>query len=104
MKRHFNGNEFKYYSGGHSHIQMLRQYNGKLIINPGSVGIPFVNIPPMGKSPSLLPWAEYAILEYNKGKLSINLRRVEYSIPKLLNAIKKSDMPAKEWWFEQYKN
>ena len=104
MKRHFNANEFKYYTGGHSHIQMLRQYNGKLIINPGSVGIPFINIPPLGKSPSLLPWAEYAVVNYNKGTLGVDLRRVDFSIPKLLSAIKKSDMPSKEWWFEQYKN
>lgn len=104
MRRHFNTNKFKYYSGGHSHIQMLRQYNGKLIINPGSVGLPFINIPPAGASPSSLPWAEYAIVDYTNGNISVNLRRIEFSITKLLNAIKKSDMPFKEWWFEQYKN
>jgi len=104
MKRHFYNSEFKYFSGGHSHIQMLRQYNGKLIINPGSVGIPFVKIPALGKSPSLLPWAEYALLIYAKGSLSADLRRINYSINKLLNVVKKSDMPLKEWWIEQYTN
>jgi len=104
MKRHFLNSDYKYFCGGHSHIQMLRQYNGKLIINPGSVGIPFLSIPPLGESPSLLPWAEYALVDYTKGSLSVNLRRVDYNIDRLLNSVKKSDMPLKEWWLEQYTN
>lgn len=28
-------------AGGHTHIQMLRQHRGMLIVNPGSVGTPF---------------------------------------------------------------
>jgi hypothetical protein len=28
-------------TGGHTHIQMLRQHHGRLLINPGSVGLAF---------------------------------------------------------------
>ena len=28
-------------AGGHTHIQMLRQYQGVLLVNAGSVGAPF---------------------------------------------------------------
>src|SRR5262249_30886457 len=28
-------------AGGHTHIQMLRQHRGVLLVNPGSVGLPF---------------------------------------------------------------
>ena len=102
MRRHFYNSDFKYFSGGHSHIQMLRQYNGKLVINPGSVGIPFVKIPPVGKSPSLLHWAEYALVDYSNEVLSVNLKRIPFDTKKLIDAVKKSDMPLKEWWLEQY--
>ena len=81
---------------------MLRQYNGKLVINPGSVGIPFVKIPPIGKSPSLLHWAEYALVDYSNEVLSVNLKRIPFDTKKLIDAVKKSDMPLKEWWLEQY--
>jgi len=102
MMRHFYNSEYSYFSGGHSHIQMLRQYNGKLIFNPGSVGIPFVKIPPLGQSPSLLPWAEYMIADYSGARLSTDFRRIKYNVRKLINAVNKSDMPLKEWWIEQY--
>ena len=29
-------------AGGHTHLQMLRQHRGMFIVNPGSVGMPFV--------------------------------------------------------------
>jgi len=40
-------------AGGHSHLQMLRQHNGMLVINPGSVGSAFSNRPhPTQRRPS----------------------------------------------------
>jgi len=62
-------------AGGHTHIQMLRQHRGTLVVNPGSVGMPFkefVN----GQAPSLMPHAEYALIDAGGGKVSVDLRRV----------------------------
>lgn len=63
------------FAGGHTHLQMLRQHRGMLIVNPGSVGQPFrefVN----GGPPTILPHAEYAIVETRPGGVSVDLRRV----------------------------
>jgi putative phosphoesterase len=48
-------------AGGHTHLQMLRQHRGALLVNPGSVGLPFLE-PPAGKPPTILAHAEYAIV------------------------------------------
>src|SRR6185437_3372670 len=47
-------------AGGHTHVQMLRQHRGMLLVNPGSVGMPFREYVG-GRAPELMPHAEYAI-------------------------------------------
>jgi hypothetical protein len=62
-------------AGGHTHVQMLRQHRGALLVNPGSVGMPFrefVN----GRAPTLLPHAEYATVEAARGEVTVSLHRV----------------------------
>ncbi len=89
-------------AGGHSHIQMLRQHAGKLIVNPGSVGNAFL-LPPMpGAFPTLLPWAEYGIVNWVEGALSIELRRVSFSVAAFSEVVSRSDVPIKSWWLRQY--
>ncbi len=89
-------------AGGHTHIRMLRRHNGKLIINPGSAGMPFLNTPLPGEAPTLLPWSEYAILTLVKGALSIDFRQVLFDLHEFIKAISVSDIPIKEWLIEQY--
>jgi putative phosphoesterase len=48
-------------AGGHTHLQMLRQHRGALLVNPGSVGMPFREHA-AGAVPVILPHAEYAIV------------------------------------------
>jgi predicted phosphodiesterase len=62
-------------AGGHTHIQMLRQHRGILIVNPGSVGIPFKEYVG-GGPPVVLPYAEYATVEAVGGAVSVQLHRV----------------------------
>lgn len=63
-------------AGGHTHIQMLRQHRGVLLVNPGSVGMPFRQYV-AGKRPEIMPYAEYAIVEAQPGgPISVDLRRV----------------------------
>ena len=62
-------------AGGHTHLQMLRQHRGTLLCNPGSVGMPFKEYV-AGRVPTILPYAEYAIVEAERGRVRVDLRRV----------------------------
>lgn len=91
----------RFLAGGHTHIQMVRRFRDKLIINPGSVGLPFENA---GKKGSRNPaWAEYATINYEDGNLSINLKRVEYDVSELKEAVYESKFPHKDWWIRDWK-
>jgi putative phosphoesterase len=63
------------FAGGHTHLQMLRQHRGRLIVNPGSVGQPFREHA-FGAPPIILPHAEYAIVDVRADGVSVDLRRV----------------------------
>jgi predicted phosphodiesterase len=62
-------------AGGHTHVQMLRQHRGMLLVNPGSVGLPFKEYV-AGRAPTLMPHAEYAIVSAERGVVSVDLKRV----------------------------
>jgi predicted phosphodiesterase len=62
-------------AGGHTHIQMLRQHRGMLLVNPGSVGMPFRQHV-AGRAPEILPHAEYAVVEGRGADVAVTLRRV----------------------------
>jgi putative phosphoesterase len=62
-------------AGGHTHLQMLRQHRGMLIVNPGSLGQPFREYA-SGGPPVILPHAEYALVDVSRGGVSVDLRRV----------------------------
>lgn len=69
------GREAAVMAGGHTHIQMLRQHRGMLLVNPGSVGLPFKQYV-AGRPPQVLSHAEYAVIEGNHGAINIALHRV----------------------------
>lgn len=96
------GSKANFFAGGHTHLQMLRQYEGLLVINPGSVGQPFRSFPLPGSAPSLLPWAEYAILGWTDGRLSLDLRRVPFDVKEYCRIISESGIPLKDWLLEEY--
>jgi putative phosphoesterase len=60
---------------GHTHIQMLRQHRGTLIVNPGSVGLAFEQHVD-GKQPTLLPYGEWASVEATAGDVQVRFHRV----------------------------
>jgi predicted phosphodiesterase len=88
-------------AGGHTHIQMLRQHKGLLLVNPGSVGKPFAEMPYQG-TPQLLPWAEYAIVHGRHGRVGVELRRVPMDLDALKQTILASTLPMREWLARQY--
>lgn len=79
-------------TGGHTHLQLLRQHRGRLIVNPGSVGMPFKEYV-AGAPPEVLPFAEYAIVEADATSLNVSLRRVELDKALLLESVRAVDYP-----------
>jgi hypothetical protein len=78
-------------TGGHTHVQMMRQHMGMLIVNAGSVGMPFEQMPFDERGPRVMPWAEYAIVTSENSTISVDLRRVTVDI----NAIKQAGLDAR---------
>ncbi len=66
---------------GHSHIQFVKEFDNKLIINPGSVGQPR----------DLNNKAAFCF--FDTKSLKVDLRRVEYDINKAANKILKAGLP-----------
>ena len=89
-------------AGGHTHIQMMRQHNGLMIVNSGSVGMPFEQMPFSGPGPKIMPWAEYAIINSDNGFVSTELRRVFVDVEKVKQAALASRMPEPTDWLSNW--
>lgn len=68
---------------GHIHHAFARQARGRLVVNSGSVGLPFD-----GDNR-----ASYAIVDIENGGISVQLRRVAYDIESALQIARKRAMP-----------
>lgn len=79
-------------TGGHTHLQMLRQHRGRLIVNPGSVGMPFKEYV-AGGPPEVLPYAEYALVEADATSSRVHLERVALDIASLRESVLAVDFP-----------
>jgi putative phosphoesterase len=88
-------------AGGHTHVQMLRQHRGTLLVNPGSVGLPFKEYV-SGRAPTLLAHAEYAIVEAAGGRVGVSLQRVPLDPANLRQAAQASDVPLRDLIVQQY--
>lgn len=90
-------------AGGHTHLQMTRQHRGILIVNPGSVGLPFQEHP-NGRPPTLLGHAEYATIAAVNGTIAVELRRVPVDKAAMAAAIAATDNPIRPYLLEQYRH
>ncbi len=82
-------------AGGHTHVQMLRRTGEQLIINPGSVGMPYETRGMASRRP---PWAEYALL-IDEGKgVQVSFRRVPLHVDAVVAAAYDAGMPEADWW------
>jgi diadenosine tetraphosphatase ApaH/serine/threonine PP2A family protein phosphatase len=88
-------------TAGHTHVQLIRRHDSTLIVNPGSVGLPFDGRPWNG-AVRMSPWAEYAILTAEDGQVSPDLRHAPYDVSALRDVARKSGMPHPEWWYDQW--
>jgi hypothetical protein len=79
-------------AGGHTHVQMLRQHRGMLLVNTGSLGMPFREHA-SGGPPVILPHAEYAIVDVRSEGASVDLRRVALEARALASQVDGWDNP-----------
>lgn len=87
-------------AGGHTHEAMVRVFGRQLLVNPGSVGLPrFRNGGEVWKP----LWAEYAVLEADNGKLSVELRRLPVDFDDLRRMVAASEMPHAELWLSNWR-
>ena len=104
LDAYFGEQKSDIFIGGHSHIQMVRRYEDKLILNSGSIGNAFKFAFSPGNPVSLLPWAEYMIIAQSGNTLNIDSRRVYFDTDELLKKVKESQLPSANWWLRQYSN
>jgi putative phosphoesterase len=82
---------------GHTHVQMARRLPFTMIVNPGSVGLAFVEWPVT--SARVCRWAECAVIEYEReSELNIEFRRVPYDASAVIEYALASGVPHAEWW------
>jgi putative phosphoesterase len=83
-------------AGGHTHTSMLRRFRQSLVINPGSVGMPFEQTAPGSfRNP---PWAEYAIVDGT----DVEFHRVPVDVGAVTETALASGMPNAGWWVKDW--
>jgi predicted phosphodiesterase len=88
-------------ASGHTHIQMLRQFRSRLIVNPGSVGMPFLESF-SGGAPKLLAHAEWAVVEATPRGVHVGLRRVGLERSALCASVHASGQPLRGWLLQEW--
>ncbi|AFH63747.1 metallophosphoesterase family protein [Paenibacillus caseinilyticus] len=74
------------YVYAHIHKPYIRYLGGRVIVNTGSVGLPFDG----------LPEASYAVVEVGRGGICASIRRVPYDIEAVVRQYEESGYPNKE--------
>jgi predicted phosphodiesterase len=100
VARMLDGFDAPLMAGGHTHLQMMRRREQSVLVNPGSVGLPFRRWWP--NTIRIAPRAEYGLLTVGAGALSIDLRRTGYDVEAMLQLCRESGMPHADWWIESW--
>jgi predicted phosphodiesterase len=102
LTEYLEGHEAEIFVGGHTHMQMLRRFRRSIIVNPGSVGLPFDMHPPwVGRMRNPVR-AEYAIVSLAGKSLSLEFVSVLYSLGDLERAVRNSGLPNSDWWLSDW--
>lgn len=86
---------------GHTHVQLLRRLGKRSIVNVGSVGQPFESA--QAVPPTVLPWAEFAIVTADRTGVTIELRRVHVDLDAVERRARQSTMPHIDTWLSQFR-
>ena len=84
-------------ASGHTHFAMVRALDGLTIINPGSVGLPIAK-DTAGASRNPADYAQYAIVAWEDGALSVEPRRIEVDEASVRADATASGMPYTDRW------
>jgi predicted phosphodiesterase len=82
------------YVYAHIHKPYIRYINGKVIMNIGSVGLPFDG----------LTKASYGLIEIENGNYRTSIERVSFDLEKVIHAYQKDNYPNAEMMIEIIKN
>jgi len=89
------------FAGGHTHLQMIRDVAGSLLINPGSAGQPFEGFTANGP-PNLIPEIHFAVLQVEPDETRATLHRIPLDIPAFRKELVASRFPLKNWMLSFY--
>ena len=96
LARMLDGHAAPVLAGGHTHLAMMRRHGCSLVVNPGSVGLPYEYFPDVGfRNP---PWAEYAMVE----DADVEFHRVPVDVGAVTEAALASGMPNAGWWVKDW--
>ena len=82
------------FAGGHTHLQLLRRHGERLLVNPGSVGLPLGSL--SGADQRLPAWGEYAVVASDGSTFEVAFRRVPIDLAAL--AAQTEAMPHPQAW------
>lgn len=86
---------------GHTHQTMVRRFQETLLVNPGSVGLPYERMTDgTVRNP---PWAEYALVTVQKEAVNVCLKRVPIERERVIEAIVSSGMPHADLWAQGWR-
>jgi putative phosphoesterase len=88
-------------AGGHTHLALVRQHRGALLVNPGSVGMPIVEFV-SGREPRIMDHAEFAVIDAAGGAASVTLHRVPLDRRALRAQAESADHPLRAGLSAQY--
>jgi putative phosphoesterase len=87
---------------GHSHISNIIETNGRLIVNPGSLGLPAYDddIPIFHRMQNYNPRANYAILNINRNSVSVERFSIDYNYEQSATLAMKNNRPDWAEWIK----
>jgi putative phosphoesterase len=100
LNNSFRGYDADIFAGGHTHRQMFRRFQRSVIVNPGSVGLPFrVDASGRLRHPTQ---AEYAIVNVVERSFGLELLSIPYIKTDLVAAVRGSGLPNQNWWLSDW--
>ncbi len=98
--RYLQDRDADIFAGGHTHTQMFRRFRRSIIVNPGSVGLPFQkDSSGRVRNPAR---AEYALVSFAGRSFGLDLLSVPYSRADLEESVRKGGLPNSDWWLSDW--
>ena len=92
----FKDYQERYLLTGHMHLPMLRSLGPQIVLNPGSVGLPY------GGKRMMPTRAEYAILGADQERDRVTFCNIQYDPSQFAERVLQSGMPHAEWFLSKW--